>query len=836
MNRLRCYFIGNTHIDHTWVWHWTEGYDEVQASFRAALERMREFPEFVFTAASSLHYRWIEENDPAMFAEIQQRVAEGRWQLAGGWVVQSDNNIPCGEAFVRQGLYGQHYFQSRFGKTARVGYCVDSFGHHAQLPQILRGQGLEGWLHFRPDPGELALPPGPYRWRGIDGTEVIACRPPGWYCTPNEGFFEATARDLPERLKAYPEVLFFYGVGDHGGGPTRRDLEWMRRFRQEHPEWECVYGGLDEFFQRAAGQRESLPLVRKELQYSFRGCYTTNGQLKALNRRAEGRLLMAEKMAAVAAMLGEAPYPRTELDRAWDHLLTNHFHDVICGTCMQEAMEEALFRYGGVLETAERVRHFATKRLTARFDRRPPHPFAESLALAVVNPLSWDRREPVEFYPHTPGRAITSPALVDAAGNPVDFQPTEPTFGTPGPVKSLLFVPSVPAGGMALFHVVEGPSRRRPKTTLKTSEASLENQIWRIQVDPATGAICSLFDKRRDLELVPPGAGAADLLVMRDLGDTWGTGRRRFGDQIGRFTPIGVRLLETGPLRARLEVRSEYGRSTATQRISLYRDCDWVDFDLEVLWNDSLKAVKIAFPLTLERARCHYEIPYGAFERPANGEEQPLQTWLLVRGVLPQAGRPKGAFYAVGLAVDSIGGADVLSQPGKGTEVRLTLLRSPYHGYLTFEDAIEGLDRTVSDQGLRRVRYRLVGGGGRADLGLPEHGAALGQPFQVAFEGSQPGATVEPLSFFRCEPATVHLAALKRAEDGEGFIARLVETRGRPTAVAVSGPPGYRSISATLLPFEIQTWRWRKGEAPVKCDLLENVPSRDGGNPAAGGK
>jgi len=830
LTKPRCYFIGNTHIDHTWLWRWTEGYDEVQADFRAALDRMKEFPEFVFTCASSLHYRWVEENDPALFAAIKQRVAEGRWQLAGGWVVQSDNNIPCGEAFVRQGLYGQRYFLSRFGKRARVGYCVDSFGHHAQLPQILRGQGLEGWLHFRPDAGELTLPAGPYRWRGIDGTEVIACRPPGWYCTPNEAFFEATANVLPERLEDYPEVLFFYGVGDHGGGPTIRDLEWMRRFREEHPDLECVYGELDEFYQRAAERRDALPEVRGELQYSFRGCYTTNGRLKALNRQAEGWLLRAEKMAAVAALVCEAPYPQPELDRAWDHLLTNHFHDVICGTCSPDAMEEALLRYGGVLETAERVRHFAVKRLTTFFDRRPPKPFAESLAVCVVNSLSWDRCEPVEFYPHLPGRTITSPALVDAAGRPVDFQRIEPSFGTPAQPKALLFSPPVPAGGAALFHVVDDPNRQPAKTNLKATDISVENRFWRVQVDPQAGAICSLFDQRRKVELVRPGACANDLSVMKDLGDTWGTGRSRFGEQIGRFTPTEVRLLESGPLRARLEVRSEYGRCTAGQRISLYRDFDWVDFDLEVLWSDKLKTVKIAFPLAMEKARSFYEIPYGAIERPTNGEEQPVQTWLWVRGdltprpPLPTAGEGerKRTPYALGLAGDSIGGADVLSQPGNGTEVRLTLLRSPYYGYLTHEDAVEDADRPVSDQGLRRVRYRLVAGGSRTDLGLPEHGAALSQPLQMALEGSQPGPTTEPLSFFRCEPTTVHLTALKRAEDGEGFIVRLVETRGRQTTATVSGPAGCPSIHTTLRPFEIQTWRWLKGEAAVLCDLLEN--------------
>lgn len=823
MNKPRCYFIGNTHIDHTWLWNWTEGFDEVHASFRSALERMKEFPEFVFTCAVTLHYRWVEENDPAMFEEIKRRVAEGRWQLAGGWVVQSDNNIPCGEAFVRQGLYGQRYFESRFGKKARTGYCVDSFGHHAQLPQILKLQGMDGWLHFRPDGNEMSLPNGPYRWRGIDGTEVLACRPPGWYCTPNEHFFERCAQMIPSFLEAYPEVLFFYGVGDHGGGPTVRDLNWMRQFRAEHPELDCIYGNLDEFYARAASGAvvpyASLPVVATELQHCFRGCYTTNGRIKSLNRLAEGRLLMAEKAAALSAMLHDAPYPRQELDRAWDHLLTNHFHDVICGTCKPDAMEEALFRFGGVLETADRVRHFATKRLGAMFDRRPPRPFEKSYAVCVTNSLSWDRREPVVLSAPTLGHPFTAAGLVDNGGGPVDFQRVEPPFGTPGHPKDFLFLPTVPAGGAAVFHLVAEPHRTSPKTDLQTTRTSLENRFWRVQVDPKTGAIRSLFDKRRGVELVPRGGRAAQLLVIKDLGDTWGTGRSRFGDVIGAFAPTEVRLLESGPLRAQIEIRSAYGRCTARQRIALYRDSDFVDCDLEVMWNDSLKTVKMAFPLALGDARAFYEIPYGVIERPTNGEEQPMQKWLMVRGRVEKNGGGS-VHYAVGIVADSIGGADVLAQK-KGTEIRLTLLRSPYYGYLTHADAVEDALRPVSDQGLRRVRYRLVGGTG--DLGLPERGESLSQPLQITFEGSQPGELTQPVSFFRCEPATVHLTALKRAEDGNGFIVRLVETRGRKTSARVSGVKDYPPIQTTLRPFEIQTWRWLKGKPPVLCNLLEET-------------
>jgi alpha-mannosidase len=821
MKKTRCYYIGNTHIDHTWLWNWTEGYDEVKASYTAALERMDEFPEFVFTCSATLHYRWLEENEPKFFAQIQRRVKEGRWQLAGGWVVQSDNNAPNGESFCREGLYGQRYFRSRFGKLARTGYCVDSFGHNAQLPQILRLQGMDGWLHFRPDHNELKLPAGPYRWVGIDGSEVVACRPPGWYCTVSGGFAKRMEEGVREHAKAYPEVLCFYGVGDHGGGPTIADLESIRAYRRKHPEYEYRYGGLDEFYRRA--ERRDLPTVKGEIQYAYRGCYTSHSAIKSLNRRCEARLAMAEWAAALASMTQGAPYPVEEAARAWEDVLANQFHDVMGGTCTRVAMEESVFRYAGVMEAADRIRHFGFKHVTDAFNRRAPRPYKESLAICVGNSLSWDRRDPVEFCPFAPGRDISSPGVVDGAGQAVEFQKIAHAFGAAGVENSMLMTPEVPAGGAAIFHVVDQPEAVPVKTDLKATPDALENSRWRLRLDAKTGTIRSLMDKKHGVEIVPRRKRADDLLVIKDLGDTWGTKRDEFRDVVGSFTNARVRLLERGPLRARLEVRRRYKLCTAYELISLYRDLDYVDFQLEVIWNDELKTAKMAFPLALSNARSLYEIPYGAIKRPANGEEYPMQNWVLVRGRAKTKGGGNVP-YSVGIAADTVGAADVLAGP-TGAELRLTLLRSPVYGYYSVDDIVSTPDRPIIDKGTtRQVRYRLVAG--RGDLGMPEHGAAVAQPLQVAFEGAQPGKTTRPFSLVRCEPKSVHLAALKGAEDGRGFVARLVETRGKETRATLKGPRGFRTIRTTLRPFEIQSWRWASGKAPVLCNLLEDPVRR----------
>ena len=169
----KVFLIGNAHLDVVWLWRWQEGLAEIKATFRSALDRMREFDDFRFSCAAAGYYEWIENNEPEMFAEIKKRVAEGRWEIVGGMYVQPDCNIPCGESFVRHGLYSQRYFLDRFGVCAETGYNVDSFGHNGNLPQILKKCGMNQYVFMRPGPHEKTLPKDLFRWESQDGSQVL---------------------------------------------------------------------------------------------------------------------------------------------------------------------------------------------------------------------------------------------------------------------------------------------------------------------------------------------------------------------------------------------------------------------------------------------------------------------------------------------------------------------------------------------------------------------------------------------------------------------------------------------------------------------------------------
>ncbi|MGV3712498.1 glycoside hydrolase family 38 N-terminal domain-containing protein, partial [Pseudolysinimonas sp.] len=224
------HMIGNSHLDPVWLWPWQEGYQEARATFRSVLERMDEYPDFVFTCDQIVLLSWVEEQDPELFERIRERVAEGRWVNVGGWWVEPDNNMPMGESFARQGLYGQRYLMSRFGTLADVGMNVDPFGHNANIPMILRGQRMDSYMFLRPGKHESDLDDTLFHWQSPDGSRVLAYRIPFEYCSPPGDVAWQTEKSIAQLDGSLGEGMVFYGVGNHGGGPTKANIESIYRY------------------------------------------------------------------------------------------------------------------------------------------------------------------------------------------------------------------------------------------------------------------------------------------------------------------------------------------------------------------------------------------------------------------------------------------------------------------------------------------------------------------------------------------------------------------------------------------------------------------------------
>src|SRR5918911_761852 len=367
MSELRLlHMIGNAHIDPVWLWQWQEGYQEVRATFQSALERMEEYPEFVFTCDSVCYLQWIEESDPELFARIRARVDDGRLQVTGGWWVEPDCNIPSGESYVRQALYGQRWLQDRFGITATTGSNVDPFGHNATIPQLLRKAGMDSYVFLRPGPHELELP-GPYFWwEAPDGSRVLAYRIPHEYCSPRGDIGYHVDKSLAQLPKDRPELMVFYGVGNHGGGPTRANIESIKRLDAMDGLPHLEFSSTRAFFDRVVAADGDIPVHAGELQHHCVGCYSAHSGVKRWNRRAENLLQRAEKWAVVADVVGDLAYPLEELTEAWKLVLFNQFHDTLAGTAIAPAYEDARDQLGHASSIAASVFNRSVQRIAGR--------------------------------------------------------------------------------------------------------------------------------------------------------------------------------------------------------------------------------------------------------------------------------------------------------------------------------------------------------------------------------------------------------------------------------------------------------------------------------------
>ena len=283
--------IGNAHIDPVWFWRWQEGLHEVKATFRSALDRMNETPGCVFTCACAAYYQWVEENAPDLFEEIHKRVAEGRWVIAGGMWIQPDMNIPSGESLARHLLFSQQYFKEKFGLTVSFGYNVDSFGHNAMMPQLYQKAGIASYVWMRPDKTENpAIPNGAMLWESPDGSRITTYRIEEAYtCAKNVSGRIERLFTLAQQLQQ--PVMCFYGVGNHGGGPTIANLEEIQNIQQSSDQGHNVqFGSPADYFALLEEMQLKLPVWKNELQHHASGCYSTHSASKHRHRDTENTL------------------------------------------------------------------------------------------------------------------------------------------------------------------------------------------------------------------------------------------------------------------------------------------------------------------------------------------------------------------------------------------------------------------------------------------------------------------------------------------------------------------------------------------------------------------
>jgi alpha-mannosidase len=827
--RPTLHLVGNSHIDPVWLWQWPEGYQEIRATFRSALDRMNEYPEFIFTCDSVAYYEWIAEIDPDMFDEIRQRVAEGRWELVGGWWVEPDCNLPGGESFVRQALVGQRFFLEHFGKIATVGYNVDPFGHHGMLPQILRRSGMDSYVFMRPGPHERGLPSPVFWWQSADGSRVLTYRLPHEYCAPREDLGNHLDKSIAQLPDRWTEMMAFYGVGNHGGGPTRENLDSIRRLDGVGTMPRLRHSTPAAFFERMRAAGVEWPTWTEDLQHHAVGCYAAHSGIKRWMRRAENELAAAEAWSAIAHLAADRAYPRDDFGRAWRQVLFNQFHDTFGGTAIEPAYRDARDQLGEASSIANRTHNLAIQSISRRISI-PTDPTTKPIA--VFNPHAWPVRATVELEY---GGLKPIDGLLDDADRPIPFQSIQ-SYATVSAWRSrFAFEADVPALGYRLYQM-KGGVTRPTATPLRVTATSLENEHLRLELDPETGRIASLVLKGDrggggdptdgHVEIVEPGRSRA--VVVDDTSDTWGHRRLAYQDELAVFEATTVQLVEDGPVRGLLRVTSRHGESRLTEDYILSAGARWIELRVIVDWREQGRLLKLRFATRTADPVATFEIPYGTIERPANGEEEPGQRWIDVSGpVDPGSAEPATPdtephpAAVVGLAVLNDG---KYSFDIDGPELGVTAVRSPIFAHHEPAEPSPGVRYQYQDQGVQRFTLGLVPHrGGWADAGLTRLALEMNQRQTVLIESFHDGDLGPVASFASVEPENLVLGSVKLAEDGDELVVRVVETAGRPVTARVSFPAWGRELTFEIGPWEIRTFRLPRDHAgaPVETDLLE---------------
>ena len=787
---------GNSHIDMAWLWPWTETVEVVRNTFRSALDLMREYPDFKFTMSSARTYVWMEEKYPDLFKEIEQRVREGRWEVIGGMWVEPDLNMPGGESLVRQILVGKHYFHDKFGIDVKIGWNPDSFGYNWQLPQIYKKSGIDYfvtqklmWAHeFTTFPYKL------FWWESPDGSRVLTYFPHDYAAGIDA---PQMAKDLSLWIpslygtdsKQQSDMLHLYGVGDHGGGPTRTMLNNAARWMKP----DVVYPNLrfttaKSFFDDLEKKLPAMqvPTWRDELYFEYhRGVQTTQAETKKRVRTTEELLLNAEKFSSLATLYGHT-YPSQDFDRSWKDLLFDDFHDILPGSGIAVNYLDAKRNLEDVSRVGHAILDGSLSEIAAHINCSGP-----GVPVAVFNSMSWPRNEVIEAEVQLPAVAAAV-EVVDIAGQLVPSQ----LLGTDTATHRvrLLIKASVPGLGYRTYYVRAAAKSAASSSEIKTTADSLENDVVRLKVDVQTGCMTSLFDKRSKTEALaasetdtggPKQFVCGNLLqAFRDKPkqwDAWNIDADFEKEHWDLDRADEVKLVENGPLRAVLRVKNHFQNSTFVRDITVTAGSPRVDVRVTADWHEKHILLKVAVPSSAHNDKATFEIPYGSIERPTT-RNTPAEKGKFEVPALHWADL-SDATHGVSLLNDCKYGYDA-----KGNVLRLSLLRSP-----------EWPD-PHADEGRHEFTYSLYPHGGNwRDALTVRHGYELNYPLLTRQIEKHAGALKDERSFLGLHADNVVLTAVKKAEDEDALILRYYEWAGKESDVKLQLPAGAQSASETDL-------------------------------------
>jgi alpha-mannosidase len=700
------HMIGNAHIDPVWLWPWQAGADEALATMSSAADRCDEYPGFIFTRGEAWLYRQVERIRPDLFQRIRRLIERRQWHITGGQFIQPDLNLPTEAGLRRQLIHGQRYFREKFGIASTVGYNVDSFGHTASLPDILADYGYTAYVFRRPEQHQVALPANTFIWQGPKGGEVIAFRiEPGYV---------ANFADLTGQVKiaiesadpALGQAMCFYGVGNHGGGPTKAMIEWII----EHKHFdghELIFSTPQAYFDAIAPHRARLPRVQIELQHTFPGGYSVMHDIKSEQRRAEQLLDQAERAAnAFAAGEGERKDYLERLDRAWEDLLFTEFHDILAGTAIPSAWRSVRAMQGRAWIAGEEVLYEATRRSSYR-----ALPRVNEHQVVITNTDETGFSGYIEAEPYLDFDNWRGRWLADERGSVVPFQEIQPEANQL--IPRILFAADVGPFSSRQFQVRNdaAPQRNHVDATMAACAEALSN--GRLTLTLGSSGIAAITMDGTNLL----GAAGIGLHLRRDTTDTWTFHTDRWAEPVEAVLDNARwRVEETGPLRVRARLDGRLRHSRVRLSVSLYRGQAAVHLELEVNFDERFTLLQMPIRLAAPSASWTDGIAGTSVERQPGPSEWPFLGWSRIRV----------CDVDVGLVTN-----DAYSHSVDGSLWQPTLLRSPKMAWGGGVPAVyAGRDR-YTDQGVHQFAFQLLFASHLAEADLARAQRRQAQPLVV---------------------------------------------------------------------------------------------------------
>lgn len=814
----KLHLLSNAHLDPVWQWKWQEGVGAAITTFSAAADFCEEFDNYIFCHNEAVLYRWIEENDPALFARIQKLVAAGKWCIMGGWYLQPDCNMPSGESIIAQIQTGLEYFKEKFPGFQRptVSINFDSFGHTKGLVQILQDAGYKGYVCMRP---ELQDGDRNMIWKGFADSSLIVYRVYAAYNTLL-GQVDKKLEPFLVRFQNMEEGLFLWGVGNHGGGPSRQDYRIIEELKKKYPQTEIIHSTPEKYFQEIEAKRDTFEDAG-ELNYVNMGCYTSMIRIKQYHQRLENELARAQKMAFHAEQSG-VKSDSEALRRAEEDLMFCEFHDILPGSCIQSAEEDALVQLSHGIAEAEKVQLKAFFALSGGQPKAQPgeypilvynpHPFTVRRVVEcefMLADQNWSQENYFDVIAYVNGERIPCQIEKEESNLPLDWRKR---------VALTVEMQPFSMNRIGLFTQLK-PIKQKKSGDIR-SDFVFDNGHLRAVISSKTGLISSLLvDGKQYIE------NSFSLKVIQNCCDPWGFFYDDYQTELGEFTLLNdteaaefaavaqkelcpVRVVEDGEVRTVVEALFGYRTSRAAVRYTLPKNGTSIQVHYDIYNNEKDIKLKMNVQTSLKNSALQGKTAFGMNDLPQTGQEVVTQEYIV------------SADDERAVSVIHFGTYGLNARENR---IAFTLLNSSAYCAHPIDDrVIMRSDRFGAriDQGERHFDFEL-GFSERQERYNNiemESQAAHQKPYAISYFPTGNGQECKAL--MEISNAAVALTALKRARNGKDVLIRLYNSSNQKAETKVTLHFCQSEHSVSFLPYQFKSFLIRDGEW-IACNCLE---------------